>query len=536
MDLQSLHTGPSGIRVFHDDAPSAVPCQQQGSEWHAGDITVMVSPDAQATAIQIHAPKSELSRIAIRWPSAFPEDTLFLGDAWERGYGDLQWRYAQPERILPWYFAAHDLASGQTVAAGVKTQPAAMCFWTVDPAGATLWLDLRNGGSPCIPGDRLLEAATVVTITSAMGEQPMSALRRLCARMCDKPRAVAAPVCGNNNWYYAYGHNFDADQVKRDAALLADMAGDHPNRPHCVIDAGWSPGGSCPGGPWTAGRPDKFPDMPGLAEQIRKIGVRPGIWIRPTALTTVTDSRRLRRGPQKSDEKALDLTMPGNLDLIRDDVQRMHSWGYQLIKHDFSTWDALGRWGFDMGAKLTDPGWHFADRSLTNAEILLRLYKTIRDGAGDAVLIGCNTVGHLGAGLFELQRVGDDTSGRIWERTRRMGINTLAYRLPQHGTFFNIDADCVAHTENTPWEKDRQWLDLVSRSGTALFVSVDPTKISSEVKTTMTAAMRRALSGAPRDVEPLDWLTSTSPARWRFGGESVQYDWTESGGAWPFKC
>jgi alpha-galactosidase len=244
----------------------------------------------------------------------------------------------------------------------------------------------------------------------------------------------------------------------------------------------------------------------------------------------------LRRGPQKSDEKALDLTMPGNLDLIRDDLQRMHSWGYQLIKHDFSTWDALGRWGFDMGAKLTDPGWHFADRSLTNAEILLRLYKTIRDGAGDAVLIGCNTVGHLGAGLFELQRVGDDTSGRIWERTRRMGINTLAYRLPQHGTFFNIDADCVAHTENTPWEKDRQWLDLVSRSGTALFVSVDPTKISSEVKTTMTAAMRRALSGAPRDVEPLDWLTSTSPARWRFGGESVQYDWTESGGAWPFKC
>ena len=60
-------------------------------------------------------------------------------------------------------------------------------------------------------------------------------------------------------------------------------------------------------------------------------------------------------------------------------------------------------------------------------------------------------MGHLGAGLFEIQRTGDDTSGHVWERTRRMGVNTLAYRLPQHGTFFVIDADCAAHTSQTPW-------------------------------------------------------------------------------------
>src|SRR5205814_2897866 len=108
--------------------------------------------------------------------------------------------------------------------------------------------------------------------------------------------------------------------------------------------------------------------------------------------------------------------------------------------------------GFEMGAELTDPGWHFADRSLTNAEIILRLYQTLRDAAKETILLGCNTIGHLGAGLFEIQRSGDDTSGRIWERTRRMGINTLAFRQPQHKTFFMADPDCAAHTRHTPWE------------------------------------------------------------------------------------
>ncbi len=240
--------------------------------------------------------------------------------------------------------------------------------------------------------------------------------------------------------------------------------------------------------------------------------------------------------PPPLPEKAIDLTIPENLELIRQDVQRMHGWGFDLIKHDFSTYDIFGRWGFEMGSDMTDPGWHFADRTLTNAEIILRLYRTIRDAAGDAVLIGCNTVGHLGAGLFELQRIGDDTSGRVWERTRKMGVNSLAFRLPQHKTLFATDADCVAHTEHTPWEKDRQFLDLVSRSGTPLFISVDPMNIAPEVQSAMTDAMQIALSGGCREVEPMDWLATTCPARWRFDDKIVTYDWMEPAGAWPLKC
>lgn len=524
-------------RVLIDvDGAGLKSADRNGARFTTANVVVDLGRTPAGQAIRVSSPTGPLNRIVLRWKTAFPSETVFLGDHWERGYGDLQWRFLQPERVLPWYFAAHHPASGRTLMAGVATQPAALCFWTVDADGISLWLDFRNGGSPSLPGDREIHAATIVTAAGNDGETPLAALTRFCRALCSAPRLAAAPICGNNNWYYAYGRNFDADAMRRDAAFLADIASGHANRPYCVIDAGWTPGTVCPGGPWKEGDGARFPDMPGLAADMKRLGVRPGIWVRPTALMTVDDPRRLRAGPCTAEEKPLDLTLADNLALIRDDIARIRGWGYELIKHDFSTYDVFGRWGFEMGAELTDGGWHFADRSLTNAEIILRLYRTLREAAGDAVLLGCNTIGHLGAGLFEIQRTGDDTSGRVWERTRRMGINTLAFRLPQNGTFFTSDADCAAHTDQTPWEYDRQFLDLVARSGTALFVSVDPRTITPDKKAAFRAAMQTALSGGARGgCEPLDWLHTTAPRRWRLGDETVTYQWEELAGAWPLR-
>lgn len=530
---QQLPARPSRVYVQHEET-ALVPTVREGDRFTSPGAEVAFAYTASGQAVRVTCPKAPLSRVVLRWETGFPEESLFLGDAWERGYGDLQWRGLQPERVMPWYFAAHLAATGETFMAGVMTQPAALCFWMADADGVSLWLDFRNGGSPSLPGNRAIPAATIVSFAAANGETPMAALTRFCRTLSPTPRLSPTPICGNNNWYYAYGHNFDADAMRRDAAFLASLADGHSVRPYCVIDAGWTPGSSCPGGPWTSGDPAIFPDMPGLAADMKKLGVRPGIWMRPTALMTVDDPHRLRAGPCHADEKPLDLTLPENLTLVRDDVARVCSWGYELIKHDFSTYDIFARWGFQFGADLTDAGWSFVDRSLTNAEIILRLYRTLREGAGDAVLLGCNTIGHLGAGLFEIQRTGDDTSGHIWERTRRMGVNTLAFRLPQNGTFFSSDPDCAAHTERTPWGLDRQWLDLVARSGAALFVSVDPRTVTPEQKSEFCAAMQTALSGgAPGGCEPLDWLHTTTPRRWRIGGEDVTYDWTERSGAWP---
>ena len=115
----------------------------------------------------------------------------------------------------------------------------------------------------------------------------------------------------------------------------------------------------------------------------------------------------------------------------------------------------------------------------------------LRETAGERVLLdGCNTVGHLGQGIFDLQRTGDDTSGRQWERTRRMGVNTLAFRLPQHGTFYTVDADLVGITAAVPWELNQQWLDVLARSGAATIVSPGPPARGPEQR----AALREAFS------------------------------------------
>jgi alpha-galactosidase len=144
------------------------------------------------------------------------------------------------------------------------------------------------------------------------------------------------------------------------------------------------------------------------------------------------------------------------------------------------------------------------------------------------MLLGCNTVGHLAAGLFELQRIGDDTSGRDWTRTRKMGVNTLAFRAAQHGSFFAIDADCVGLTKQIPWNLNRQWLDLLARSGTPLFVSAAPDALGEEQRAAIKQAFAVAAKQGPL-LEPVDWLRNNEPEEWILEGRRVKYDWFRNG-------
>jgi alpha-galactosidase len=267
--------------------------------------------------------------------------------------------------------------------------------------------------------------------------------------------------------------------------------------------------------------------MPGLAAKMRALGVRPGIWTRPT-LTSEAATGNWRLPPIKGRPQdrliVLDPSIPEALAYMAAGVRTLHEWGYELIKHDFSSFDLWGRWGFEMGPDLTDRGWSFHDRSRTTAEIVTGLYRALREAAGSSLLIGCNTVGHLAAGMVELQRIGDDTSGREWARTRKMGVNTLAFRMAQHNTFFCADADCVPVTEEVPWDLTEQWLRLVAGSGTALFLSADPLTLKPDRK----PSLRRALAAAAQKHEPgiaLDWMDTTTPEQWRLDGEPTRFDW-----------
>jgi alpha-galactosidase len=141
-----------------------------------------------------------------------------------------------------------------------------------------------------------------------------------------------------------------------------------------------------------------------------------------------------------------------------------------------------------MCADITDADWRFTNETKTNAEIVRDFYREIRNAAGKSLVLGCNNIGHIAAGLFEVQRIRDDTSGK-------MGVNTLAFRACQNNHLFAIDADCVGLTRQVPWRLNQQLLELLAFSGTPLFVSVAPDALGPEQR----AALKTGFLQGSRD-------------------------------------
>lgn len=515
-DAVMVQTATGDVRLAHEN----------GDRWTNGGIVVSTLSRPDALHVGLLSPETAIQRVHLRWRADMSAARLILGDAWERGYGDLEWRAWIPDRVMPWYFATFDGA--MTHAYGVRTGCGAFCFWQVDPQGASLWADVRSGGVGVQLGERTLDVCDVVCRAGREAESSFAAIHAFCQVMCQSPRLPREPLYGSNDWYWAYGRN-SADTVLADAQHIVELSPTGENRPFAVIDDGWQPvrGNDKVGvGTWDRGN-EKFPDLPGLAASVRRAGARPGIWIRPLqAPSDAPDSWRLPR-----DRTFLDPTVAEARQKIHDDIARLPSWGFELIKHDYTTYDIFGRWGFQMGSAMTRDGWTFASGPThTTAEVINDLYRTIRDAAGESLVIGCNTVSHLSAGQFEICRVGDDTSGTEWARTRKMGVNTLAFRGAQHGAFYVVDADCVGVTNAVPWTLNRQWLDLLSRSGTMLFVSLAPDALGADRRRDLKAALALAAVSEPLG-EPIDWMRSVYPSRWELRGEERHYDWIGADGA-----
>lgn len=470
--------------------------------------------------------ETAVSEIRLRWNQKFGPQSIFLADEVERGYGTMGWQKLTPNRIMPWYFMEDD-GNGQTTGYGVMTKPNAFCYWQIDPKGITLILDVRNGSNGVILGDRKLPVATIIS-HHYTEMSSFAATHAFCQLMSPQRVLPQQPVYGSNNWYYAYGKS-SATDILRDTDYIAKLSHDIPNRPFMVIDDGWQVDHEVDGyngGPWRAGN-QAFPNMGQLADEIKQRDVKPGIWFRPLwdHRKSIPDSWR---NPHNG---ALDPTFPEIQSLIAGDVKQLCDWGYQLIKHDFTTFDLFGRWGFEMRPFVTNGNWHFSNPHLTNAEIVKQLYQVIFDAAkpSNCLILGCNTIGHLGTGLMQLARIGDDTSGKAWERTRQIGINSLAFRLPQDGAFFSIDADCVGITDQIDWYFNRQWAQVVAKSGTVLFLSPALNTLNEKQANQLHPLLELAAKQSQHCI-PTDWKLTDCPANWSDGVYEQHYDWYSDNG------
>lgn len=508
-----------------------VTAKWENDDYNLDDINVKLNQDNEHLAIFLTAQTSKVKWIKLRWNNlSWDKNVRFLGDAWERGYGDMEWKGMNPNRFMPWYFCAKSEA--KSVCYGVKVRPSAMCFWQVDSLGMTLFLDVRCGGSGVNLKGRVIKLADVIAC-EMRDCTSFEAMQEFCGQMCEDPILPKYPVYGSNNWYYAYGKSSESE-ILADCDYILNLTKDIENKPYMVIDDCWQEHhrlNEYNGGPWTKGN-EKFPDMKALADKLVQKGVRPGIWVR----LLLNEDENIKNEWRLSHNNCIDPTNPEALNYIKEDIKRICNWGYTLIKHDFSTFDLFGKWGFQMSPLVTDDGWHFYDDSLTSAEVVKLLYKAILDASveasnGETLILGCNTIGHLGAGYMHINRTGDDTSGVDWERTRFMGVNTLAFRLPQHGKFYDIDADCVGIDGGISWSMNKQWADVLAQSGTPLFISVRPNILDETEKQELHEILKVA-SKQEHHVIPVDWEETTCPEHWQDKDHDIdcKYQWFEEAG------
>lgn len=501
-----------------------------GNKWSYQDVEVTLNKSKIGLSVTIAAPAIKLSAVTLEWQTPVKNNSKVLNDHWERTYGDISWHSLSETETIPWYFL--EVNEKETLGFGVKTGTKSFCSWQVGKGKIGLNLDTRSGGNGVQLGERKLLAAEIVTIKNIAGETPFQTGKRFMSVMCDSIRTTQQPVYGINDWYFSYGNNSEKLIIEH-TEMMAPLAEGLSNRPFSVIDAGWfqdSPfyKNNCCWGDNMHTPNKKFTDMSMLASKIKTIGMRPGIWTRPLC-GSYKDSKNVLlpfSSGKEAHKPVLDPSILENLERVKDYFKLYNQWGYELIKFDFTSFDIFGRWGFEMlkNNAITEENWSMYDTSKTNAEIVLNLYQSIREAAGETYIIGCNTFSHLAAGLFELNRIGDDTSGNEWERTLKMGVNTLAFRGIQHGTFYAADADCVGLTSKVSWKKNKQWMELVAKSGTPLFISAQSEATGEDQKKTIRECF--AIASQKLSIgEPLDWMGNPFPKKWLLNGKVETFDW-----------
>ena len=398
------------------------------------------------------------------------------GDTWERS-GEkcfLEWRSVMSARMMPWF--CYLKGNHKTMCYGVKTGADCFASWFVDVHGVTLFLNLTNGNGGTDLKEPLV-ACEVVELEGESGEDTYNVAKRFSAMLCDAPVLPKEPIFGVNNWYWAYG-KISFESVMRETDYLMEMCGTTAHRPYMIIDDGWQINrtygtGAYIGGPWLPN--DRFGDMAKVADAIHQKGAKAGLWFRP--LLTLGDlPEEAKLDKFSASGVLLDPSHPYTLERVYNDTATIRGWGFDLIKHDFSTIDFFGV--NPLSAETCNNGLYKHnkspfDRTKTNATIIKNFYAAIQKGAGDADVIGCNAIGHLCAGIHSTYRTGNDTSGRSFEWTRRLGVNTVM-RLPLNDTCYRVDPDCAAFTEKVDASLNLDYLEMCAITGMTSLASVTP--------------------------------------------------------------
>src|SRR5205823_6407591 len=74
--------------------------------WTDQGMTVATRHGTDHLQLELSSPDRTVRRLHFRWRGDLSSTRLTVGDAWERAYGDLEWRGWIPDRVMPWYVAS----------------------------------------------------------------------------------------------------------------------------------------------------------------------------------------------------------------------------------------------------------------------------------------------------------------------------------------------------------------------------------------------------------------------------------------------
>ena len=293
------------------------------------------------------------------------------------------------------------------------------------------------------------------------------------------------------------------ENAARARELLGPRAGSDPLR--VVVDDGWQEA-------WGDWYPNaKFPSgLDGLASDLSADGFRMGVWLAPLLVAgdsvVATDHPDWLVGgatyvhAKHGEMSVLDVTNPDAAAHLRSTIERIVSWGYELLKIDF-----LFAGSFE-GDRAED---------VTGMEAYHRALTIIREAAGtDALLLTVGAPGLASLPYSDAWRVGGDIAlepfGAGWPWIPNQA-RVLAARFP-----FCLRVLCDADPPllRAPLERDEvesgAW--VVAFSGGALFLSDDLRALPDErVGWIPGEAITLALGGEP--AYPEDYLPAAPPRR-----------------------
>jgi alpha-galactosidase len=280
-----------------------------------------------------------------------------------------------------------------------------------------------------------------------IGPDPFSALEYYAQMIGDAHEVrIGSVINGWCNWFYDHANTSEAEILGN-----AEFAALHL-KPYGLewiqIDDGYQRSFS----DWEGN--ERFPHgMKWLAQRIRELGLRPGIWIAPYVVSEGTDVHRhhpdwlirdldgsLRHCGNRGTTKlyGLDISVPAAADWLRGLLHRVaNEWGYDFIKIDFVEWTVLA------AERYSDPGWSRASAYRRGAEI-------IREAIGPARhLLDCGPA-QVTVGLLDSTRIELDQPFLTWE---------------QYTGNFNSSAPAMAKRY---YFHRRTWINDADHLGTAL--------------------------------------------------------------------